>query len=316
MTADADAPHDTWVRPDGTPSAEPRWGFADGIQIGLHPLNGPRGLLRIYAPYLGHPHDRLVNFIAVEPIVRGQTERGYSELEHSALDGVQGKRMWSADAPDRAVASAPDGPARGVIETSDGVEHLRVFVLVERFDNGADVYVRVSFRADRPHEIGVAAYRSESSVPLDACVLSATMGNFARLRRLRLADRVVTPAELWPEHGGDGFTDHARFAASELTTDDGGDVVVSATPDEADPEHAQYALGTAEHWKYFGSRATQSWRAPKPHPKLEARVNGRRSYWASSSPIPGGTSYENFELVEPFADGREFFFSIEPLSAE
>jgi hypothetical protein len=57
----------------------------------------------------------------------------------------------------------------------------------------------------------------------------------------------------------------------------------------------------------------QIWRASGPTPELEARVNGRTSYWASSSPIPGGTSYENFELVEPFMQGREFFFRVEPL---
>lgn len=301
----------TWIRPDGTPTAEPRWGHKDGIQVGLHPLGGPRGLLRIYAPYLGHPPDRLVNFIAVEPIVAGQTERGYSELEHSSLDDVDGKRMWSTSAPD----GAANGPVRGTTETIDGVEHLQLFVAVEPFENGADVYVRVTFRADRPHEIGVAAYRHEGSAQLESCVLSATMGNFARLRRLQLADRVVTPGELWPEHSGDGFTTHARFPASQLARTADGDAIVSAAPDEDRPQDARYAAGTAEHWKYFGARATQTWRAPSPAPDLEASVNGRTSYWASSSPIPGGTSYENFELVEPFRHGREFFFSVEPLPA-
>jgi hypothetical protein len=304
-----------WLRPDGTPTAEPRWGHRHGIQVGLHPLGGPRGLLRIYAPYLGHPADRLVNFIAVEPIVAGQTDRGYSELEHSLLDDADGKRMWSADLGSTGTPStaALNTPARGTTETIDGVEHLRLFVMVERFENGADVHVRVTFRADRPHEIGLAAFRSERSAQLESCVLSATMGNFARLRRLRLADRVVTPAELRPEHSGDGFTEHARFPLSELGRTADGDAIVSASPDEERPQNAHYAAGTAEHWKYFGARATQSWRAPSPTPELEALVNGRRSYWASSSPIPGGTSYENFELVEPFRQGREFFFSVEPV---
>jgi hypothetical protein len=35
----------------------------------------------------------------------------------------------------------------------------------------------------------------------------------------------------------------------------------------------------------------------------------------SASPIPGGTAYENVELVEPFRQGRELFFGIEPLTA-
>jgi hypothetical protein len=78
------SPPDTdgvWLRAADAAPAEPRWGFADGLQVGLHPLRGPRGLLRIYAPYLGHPRDRLLNFIAIEPIPQGATERGYSELE-------------------------------------------------------------------------------------------------------------------------------------------------------------------------------------------------------------------------------------------
>lgn len=302
-----------WVRPSAAFPSEPRWGHADGIQVGLHPLPGPRGLLRIYAPYLGHSRDRLVNFIAVEPIPSGVSERGYSELEPSRLDDAPGKRFWSADSPDDATPLPGDRPARGVVETIDGVEHLRVFVMVEPFDNGADVFVRVSFRADRPHEVGVAAYCRDRSVPLDYCVLSATMGNFARLRQLHLVDRIVTPGELWPDFDGLHFAPHVRFPVAELARNDNGDAVVSATTDEAEPQNAEYAADTRENWKYYGKRATQTWRAETPDARLEALMNARGTYWASSSLIPGGPSYENFELVEPFAQGREFFFSINPV---
>ena len=92
---------------------ESRWGHADGLQLGLQPEFGPRGLLRIFAPYLGHPAERLVNFIAIEPIVAGQTERGFSELEMSALDGVRGKRFWSTDEFDPAGDRGRDGTAAG-----------------------------------------------------------------------------------------------------------------------------------------------------------------------------------------------------------
>jgi hypothetical protein len=306
---------DGWLRPSSRFPAEPRWGHPDGIQVGLHPLSGPRGLLRVYAPYLGHPRDRLVNFIAVEPIPAGEAERGFSELERSILDGVQGKRFWSADSPEDATPRPADQPARGTIDTVDGVEHLRVFILVEPFDNGADVYVRISFRADRPHELGLAAWRREESVELDHCILTATMGNYARLRRLRLADAIVTPDALWPGFEGPDFTEHGRFPLARLDRTAQGDAIVSATPDEDDPASAAYAPGTAEHWKYSGLRARQTWRAPEPDAALEARVNGRHAYWMSASPIPGGTAYENVELVEPFRQGRELFFGIEPLTA-
>ena len=303
-----------WLRPSAVTPAEPRWGHGDGLQVGLHPLRGPRGLLRIYAPYLDHPRDRLVNFIAVEPITSGATERGYSELEPSRIDPVAGKRFWSADSPDDATPVPGDRPARGILENVDGVDHLRVFVLVERFDNGADVYVRLSFRADRPHEVGLAVHRREESATLDDCILTATMGNFARLRHLHLAHRIVTPAELWPDLEGVHFAPHARFAATELARNGVGDVVVGATPDEADPQNAEYSADTHEDWKYYGKPAIQTWRVESPDPGLEALVNGRRAYWASASPIPGGTSYENLELVEPFRRGREFFFSIEAMA--
>jgi hypothetical protein len=313
---------DGWLRPAGQAPAEPRWGHPDGLQLGLHPLDGPRGLLRLYAPYLGHDRDRLVNFIAVEPVPAGRTERGYSELEPSRLDGVPGLRFWSSDDPTDASPRDPEAPARGVIETRDGVEWLHVHVLVEPYANGADVWVRASFRKDRPHEITVAAFARETSVELDACVLTATMGNYARLRELHLRDRTVTSGELWPDYREIHFAEHARFGVGELrsATDastnastNASTVSVSATPDELAPHEATYSDDTAEHWRYSGRRAVQTWTAQDPDPSLEALVNGRYTYWSSESPIPGGIAFENFELVEPFRQGRQLTFSIEPL---
>lgn len=304
-----------WIRPSTEFPAEPRWGFADGIQVGIVPPGGPRGLLRIYAPYLDHPRERLINFIAIEPIPAGQDKRGYSELEPSDLDSVRGKRFWSAPEVDATEIGQGDHPVAGVLTTVDGVERLSVVIISERFDNGADVAVRVTFRADRPHEFGIAAYRRAGSVPLQACVLTATMGNFARLRLLDLADRTVTPAGAWTDFSGNGFAPHAKFGLDQLTRNDAGDAVVSARPDEVDHQAATYADDTAEHWKYHGRRAVQAWRAPDPDSELVACVNGRFTYWASESPIPGGISYENFELIEPFRQGREFFFSVEPIDA-
>lgn len=305
-----------WVRPGGATPAEPRWGHANGLQVGLAPLSGPRGLLRLYAAYLDHERERLINYIAVEPIPAGQTQRGLSELEHSVLDEKKGKRFWSADAPNDAVPKDPTAPARGVIETIDGIEHLTVHVLVEPFDNGADVYARLRFRADRPHEIAMAAFRRPGSVVLDACVLTATMGNFARLRRLHLADRVVTAGELWPEFEGTHFAEHARFGVDELLRVDAEVVVISASPDEDAPHEAVYADDVKDHWKYMGKRAVQTWRVADPDPRLQVLVNGRTAYWASASPIPGGISYENFEIMEPFRQGRELTFSIAPLGED
>ena len=301
-----------WIRPVAGRDAEPRWGVPGGVQLAIPPVGLPRGLLRIYAPYLGHPRERLVNFIAVEPIPAGATARGFSELEPSTLDpGHRGKRLWSADALDT-VGEASTTPARGVVDRVGGVERLTVWIGVERFDNGADVAVRARFRADRPHEIEVAGFVREGSVALDRLILTATMGNWARLRRLRLADRTVEPRDLWPGFARTDFTEHARFPLSELTRD-GEAAVVTAEGDEADPGAVSYSDDTAPHWHYEGRRGIQGWRVDDPHPELEVLVNGRWAYWASTSPIPGGVAFENFEISEPFRQGAAFRFSVEPV---
>ena len=307
MSASSEGP---WLRADGVP----RWGHRDGIRIGIPPLPGPRGLLRVYTPYLDHPPERLVNFIAVEPIAQGRAERGFSELEPSMLDpGERGKRMWAADDPDAAAHPDPSaGPARGVVAEIDGVETLTVWIGVERFDEGADVRVRVRFAADRPHEVEVAGFANEGSVPLAHLVLTATMGNWARLRVLRLADRIVTPADLWPGFTGTAFTEHGRFGLAELIRD-GGAAIVEAVGDEEDPWSVEYAPDTADHWRFLGRRSVQRWRVDDPHPELEARVNARWAYWASTSPIPGGPAFENVEIVEPFRQGAAFRFSGVPV---
>lgn len=302
-----------WVRPDETRS-EPRWGHADGMQIGIHPLPGPRGLLRVYAPYLDHPPRRVVNFIAIEPITEDPPRRGYSELEPSSLDpGTQGKRFWTSDAPETITdPGQPSVPARGVVETVNGVETLTVWVGVERFDDGADVHVRLRFRADRPREVELSGFANAGSAPLRSLVFSATMGNWARLRTLELAERIATPRELWPGYSGTGFTEHAHFGLHEIRRE-GAAAVISAIGDEEDPWSATYAVDTADHWRFEGMRARQTWRVDDPSPDLEALVNARWSYWASTSAIPGGPAFENFEIVEPFRQGATFRFVIDPL---
>ena len=301
-----------WLRPSAEWPAEPRWGHPDGIQLGLHPLPGPRGLLRIYAPYLGLPDNHVINFIAIEPTARGESGRGYSELEHSSLDPEQGKRLWSIDAIDRVAPQSPTSPTRGTVNG----DRLEVAIGVERFDNGAEVALLARFRADRPHEIAFSAVRRPTSTELDTCVLTATMGNYARLRRLHLAERVVTPDDLWPGFSGEAFTEHASFPVSELARDGDGTVVVGATSDEPDPAAARYADTVQLHWRYRGQLARQTWMVRDPSDDLVAQVNARRLYWASTAPIPGGASFENVELVEPYRDDRTFVFRVEPMDRE
>lgn len=133
-----------WVRPAASGQAQPIWEHADGLRVGLHPLRGLRGMLRNYTPYPHLSENHLINFIAVEPITSKQNGRGLSELELSQLDRVPRKRFWSGDKVDT-FAGDPQRPARGWIEHDNGIEILRVYIFIERFDNGTHVYLRKTF---------------------------------------------------------------------------------------------------------------------------------------------------------------------------
>jgi hypothetical protein len=298
-----------FLRPAAGVPAEPTWGIVGGISVGLWPNAGPRGLIRIYTPYLGQAPHTPINYVAVEPIV-GVT-RGLSELEPSKLDRVAGKAMWSAD--DRDLAERPIDPwrpARGRRFSEDGHEVLSVVIGIEPFDHGARPLVEMRLRADRPHEVALRVFAAPGSKPMRSCILSATMGNYARLRRLHLRDRVAESRVLYEPFRPvfAGFAPHRQWGLGSLLIRDG-QALVAATPDEPDPAHATYAAGVARHWHYEGAVATQYWRSAA-RPGLVARVNARRTYWASHAPIPGGVAFENFELEAPFEPGQEFVFGV------
>jgi hypothetical protein len=304
-----------WLVPAPGKASEPVWGVKGGIAVGLWPTDGPRGLLRVYTPYLGQSRLRMINFIAVEPVV-GKA-RGLSELEPSALDKVPGKAMWTGNVLERGPKPRhPWEPASGKVVRAGGRVALTVFVFVEPFRNGARPVVQLTFRRDRPREVGLRVFAARGSARMKACVLTATMGNYARLRHLWLKGQVVDARKAWPAFRADswGFAPPRRWPADRLLVV-GKEVLVAATPDEANPARATYAKQVPPWWRYEGKPATQYWRAP-PQKGLVARVNGRRTYWASKAVIPGGTSFENFELEAPFRAGQEFFFGVTPEKPE
>lgn len=306
-----------WIQPAQKTKAQPVWGFAEGIRIGIAPLGGPRGLIRIYTPYLGHEEFVTTNFIAFEPVDKAKKIRGLSELEWSALDDVRGKRFWSGDTSQ--APSFPDQyyPAQGVISTVNGLETLTVHLFCETFENGADVYVRVRFTQGKPYEFELTAYTTDESAELERFILTATMGNKARLRKLYLADGEIKKSlNLWADYRDSNFTPHDHTPLSNMIKDKNGGAWFVASPDEDDPANAVYADDTDAHWKYKGKKATQYWYCSNPSAGLEGVVNGRYTYWASKSPIPGGISYENFELTEPFRQGQTYIFGISPASPE
>ena len=304
-----------WIQPSQGSPAQPVWGHAAGLRVGLSPFPGPRGLLRIYTPYLGHKEAEVMNFIAFEPIVQGDKNRSLSELEMSTLDNKRGKRFWSANDSLSTTPAREDLPATGVIEKIRGVETLTVYVFSEAFDNGAMVYTRLRFYEHQPYEVEITTYKTLASKALDHFIVTATMGNYARLRNLYLQSGTVYSGTLWPDYNKDGFTAHAHFPVSSFIKDRSGRAYFIAAPDEKNPSEATYAKGTNDHWKYYGQKATQYWYSKNNNEKLEGLVNGRYTYWASQSPIPGGIAYENFELKAPFVQGSTYVFGVSPLAA-
>ncbi len=300
-----------FLRPAVGGDAEPVWGVRGGIAVGLWPTPGPRGLIRVYAPYLGQPARRMINFIAVEPIV-GRA-RGLSELEPSARDRVAGKAMWSGDDADGfAEPRSPWRPAAGRIAGEPGARTLTVHVFVERFDNGARPFVELTLREDRPHEVAFRTFAAPGGAAMRACVLTATMGNYARLRALRLGRETAKAGDLWPGAEPDrwGFLPHRSWSKDRMLIREG-EAIAAAVPDEADPGSATYAAAVPGGWRYRGRTATQYWRAPDRE-GLVVRVNARTTYWATEAPIPGGVSFENFELEAPFEPGERSVFGVTP----
>ena len=286
----------SWRQPR-FPSDPAIWGVEGGLAVGIPPTPGPKGLLRIYAPYLGQGPLRMVNFIAIEPVAGGR--RGFSELENL--------KLWCASSREEAYA-----PTKKLTAGTARRGTLSVFFGCEAFANGAKVIVEARFRKDRPHEVALRAYLAPGSAPVERVILTATMGNYGRLRRLILKGRQVLAKDLWPNFPPDapGFAPHRSFPASELNRR-GREVEFSAETDEADPTKGNYAPNTFTGWFYEGGPARHVWRA-RSAAGLVARVNARTTYWASTSPIPGGIAFENIELDAPFREGQEWVFAVEP----
>lgn len=314
MRAAEPVKHETvrWIR-GGASGNTPAWGIEGGLQFALHPAGfthgegGPRGLIRIGYPTLPGGKVDLINFIAVEPVVGGR--KGFSELEKSASDGKGGKLFWTGGAgmPEPGEVRFDEGKI-----TRDGdIQELSVVVHVEPFENGARVRLKLSQRSDAPGELRLTVEEEPGSAPIQTCILTATMGNKARARLLFLKDGPVSSLQLYPEFQGDHFAPHRIFGLESLPRLGNGDVQVRIMNDEENPA-AVHPFGKPGFWGYGGAKVVQYWRKPAKEvvPELACAVNGRFTYWMSRQPIPGGVSFENFELREPFKSGQSFIFGI------
>ena len=299
-----------WVRA-GVNTNAAVWGIRGGLQFALHPggfagkEGGPRGLIRIGYPTLSNAQYDLVNFIAVEPIVKGR--KGFSELEKSAIDGRQGKIFWTG------LSAEPGGKldAGELEKLGGGVEELSLNVSVERFDNGAQVRLKLSQRSDAPNELHLTMHAVEGSAAMESCILTATMGNKARARLLFLEDGPVSSLQLYPDYKENHFTGHRIFGVERMTRRTDGDAIVWIENDEEHPWAVQ-PFGRPHFWDYRGRKVTQYWRKPSGEvtEELQCVVNARYVYWGSQQPIPGGISFENFEMREPFREGQSFIFGV------
>lgn len=306
------AGQDLWVRPQkaGDPLI---WGRKDGILFGLPSeggLPGPRGLIRVgvISPETGRP--QLLNFVAIEPVVAGPGRRfdriAFSELEPSKLDeGSRGKRLWVD----------PDEDFRGtlstVAEAPEHIERLSVRIDVEEFTaNGAQVYLIASVDSDRPGELNLAVFQDKDSPGIEELTLTATMGNFERLRSLFLKDRTVDSRVLFKGATGDAFFEHENYPLDEMLRTREGDAIALCVTSERVPSSETNT--PSSFWHYPLPRITQYWRVPAKYiePDLRVRVNGRASYWGSHKPVPNGVAFENFELRERYRPGQIFVFGV------
>jgi hypothetical protein len=315
-TAGAFAQDSLWVCPS-SPDAPLIWGRRDGIVFGLQSkggMRGPRGLIRV--GYWGNENvqDKLLNFIAVEPVIAGPGARfdrmAFSELEMSTLDpGQRGKRMWvdpgfAGDAYKGKLETIHAGPVN--------VERLSVRIDVERYANGAHVYVIASIDSDQPDELRLSVFAENDSAPIQELTLTATMGNYERLRLLWLNDKVVSSTLLFGDYRGDAFVEAGTYPLAQMLRDNDGDALVYATSDESDPSTT--AGNATAHWPYTLPKLTQYWRVASydVQPDLRVRVNARRVYWASEAPVWGGVAFENFETRQRYVQGQTFVFGVSP----
>ena len=207
-----------WIRPE-KPGDPLIWGRRDGIVFGLPSaggMKGPRGLIRVgmIEPPDGEP--KVLNYIAIEPVVEGPGSRfsrmAFSELEPSALDpGQRGKRLWVD--PD----TNSSGDLRTVHAGYARIERLSVKIDVERFTaNEAHVFLIASVDSDHPRELRLSVFSEKDGPPLEELTVTATMGNYERLRLLWLKDQVEDSRKLFAFYTGDSFVELEDYPLEEM----------------------------------------------------------------------------------------------------
>lgn len=338
ISMSAQAQETQWIRPDHAGSP-PVWGIRSGIVVALWPAaienirpgadGGPRGLLRIGYEWKNVIYH--INYIAIEPVVHGKME--FSEVSPSVVDGKWGKLMWAGETavPGRFAATAV---TRGVLQrdgivavtdtAKNGKETLSLYVFMEQFSNGAHPYLRLSISNDRPDELGIQIFHQAGSADMERCGITATMGNYGRLRLLHLKNKEVNAKELYAGYQGHDFIEKGPYPVQQILRNKTGDYIAIAAPDETPQQLASWpeqdAYTAKWSWRYRPFyRLIQYWRVPvaATDSTLQVRVNGRAKYWSGGSnnpkdyvDIPGGPAFENFELRERYYPGQQLYFGL------
>jgi len=113
---------------------------------------------------------------------------------------------------------------------------------------------------------------------------------------------------LYAGYKDDAFVERENYPLAQMIRTAAADAVAICTTNEANP-----AMGkTDPMWRYHSVKLTQYWRVPKKdiQPNLRVRVNGRYTYWKTQSPIPGGITFENFEVRQRYVSGQRFIFGL------
>ncbi|GAA4096392.1 hypothetical protein [Mucilaginibacter panaciglaebae] len=326
-----------WIRPE-TSSDKPMWGIHNGIVFCLWPnavetghkgSGGPRGLIQVGYEYNGKIY--LINYIAIEPIVDGKIE--FSEISPSATDGKWGKLMWASDTKTND-AYNPVSISHGVISHPDSkhpqTEQLTLFVFMEQYLDKAAPYLKISIRSDRPEEICFEINNKANSAHMDRCALTATMGNYSRLRLLHLNNKVIDSRKLYSDYAGIDFIEKEAYPVTQMLKLKDGSPIALATQNESLAQLNTWPTDSAysakKGWRYRPDfKLTQYWRkdGASYDPSLQIRVNGRANYWAGASPdprqyvnLPGGPAFENFELREKYYPGQKFIYGLSRKSVD
>jgi hypothetical protein len=173
--------------------------------------------------------------------------------------------------------------------------------------------VIASIDSDRPQEVRLTPYAETDSAALQELTMTATMGNFERLRLLWLKTGVIDSRKLFADYEGTDFVEKENYPLRDMLRNAAGDAIVFCTPSEASPRETPG--NETAHWVYPLPRFTQYWRVPAVdvQPDLRVRVNARRVYWQSKTPVFGGIAFENFEVRQRYVPGQSFIFGVSQL---